>query len=148
MTRTGLLRFARFMIGTLIFAQLAVAAHACAKMLPTGDTSAVVLAADQPAQTATAPAAAPTDVVAPGCAGMVMDNPDAVSGALCAAHCQYGQQSDQASTLSVPAALLIALYVTPALPGPALPPRSAAGSMSALVAASPPHTILHCVFRI
>ena len=148
MTHNRLRWFARFMIGTLIFAQLAVSAHACAKMLPAGGASAVVMAANQPAQSTTAPAVAPTAVVAPGCAGMAMDNPDAVSGNLCAAHCQYGQQSDQASTLSVPAALMTALYLTPLVPEPALPPRSAASTLSALVAATPPHAILHCVLRI
>jgi len=45
-------------------------------------------------------------------------------------------------------ALLTALYTTtPALPGKA-PPRPTAATLSALVAASPPHAILHCVYRI
>ena len=40
------------------------------------------------------------------------------------------------------------LYTTtPALPGKA-PPRPTAATLSALVAASPPHAILHCVYRI
>ncbi len=147
MTRNLLRWFARVMIGTLIFSQLAVAAHACAKMLPAGGAAGMVMAADQPAQAVTALAVAHTDVVPPDCAGMAM-NTDAASGNLCAAHCQYGQQSDQASTLTVPAALLTALYITPLVPAPAPPPHSAAATLSALVAASPPHTILHCVYRI
>ena len=67
---------------------------------------------------------------------------------LCAEHCKQGRQGDQASTLTVPAALLKALYaIAPSLPGTA-PPRPAAAPLSALVAASPPHAILHCVYRI
>jgi len=67
---------------------------------------------------------------------------------LCAEHCHQGQQSDQAATLTVPAVLLSALYVTPLAPEPTAVPRPSADATSALVAASPPHTILHCCFRI
>jgi hypothetical protein len=73
---------------------------------------------------------------------------DPSSPNLCAEHCKYGQQSDHAPTLNVPAAVLTALYVTPPVPVVASPPRAAADTMSALVAAAPPHAIAHCVFRI
>ena len=81
------------------------------------------------------------------CADMVGAT-DTASGNLCAEHCKYGQQSDRASTLAVPAVLLSALYpMTPWAPETAPPPHPAAASLSALVAASPPHAILHCIFR-
>jgi len=73
---------------------------------------------------------------------------DPTSANLCTEHCKVGQQSDQAPTLNVPAAVLTTLYATPPVPEPAPPPRAAAATMSALVAASPPHAILHCVYRI
>ena len=67
---------------------------------------------------------------------------------LCAEHCHQGQQSDHTATLTVPAVLLTALYLTPLAPEPLAAPRPAADATSALVAASPPYTILHCCFRI
>ncbi len=81
------------------------------------------------------------------CAGMAgpMD-PEFAN--LCAEHCHHGQQSDRAATLTVPAALLTALYITPLAPEPAVAPRPAADTTSALAAASPPLAILHCCFRI
>ena len=97
--------------------------------------------------TATASAGAAMDTQMPGCDDMV-GAMDSESPNLCAEHCKQGNQSDQASTLTVPVALLTALYTTtPALPGKA-PPRPTAATLSALVAASPPHAILHCVYRI
>lgn len=135
MTR-GLLRIlARGLIGVLLLAQLAVAAYACPG-----------LAAKAP-DTAAASAAAALDAQMPGCDDMV-GAMDPESANLCAEHCKQGNQSDQASTLTVPVALLTALYTTtPALSGK-VPPRPAATTLSALVAASPPHAILHCVYRI
>lgn len=130
--KRGFLRgLARGLIGALLFAQLAVAAYACPGL----------------ARPDAAESAATVRTQMPDCDDMVgaMD-PDSAN--LCAEHCKQGQQSDQASTLTVPAALLNALYTTtPSSPGKS-PPCSAAATLSALVAASPPHTILHCVYRI
>lgn len=81
------------------------------------------------------------------CAGMAGPM-DPQFANLCAEHCHHGQQSDQVATLTVPAALLTALYITPLAPEPVVAPHPAAAGMSALVAASPPHTVLHCCFRI
>ncbi len=67
---------------------------------------------------------------------------------LCAEHCRHGQQSDQSVTLTVPAALLTALYITPLATEPAVRLRPAADTISALTAATPPLAILHCCFRI
>jgi len=83
---------------------------------------------------------------ATACAGMAGMDPELTN--LCAEHCRQGQQSDQAATLTVPAALLSALYTTPPAPEPVVAPRPAAAATSALAAASPPLAILHCCFRI
>jgi hypothetical protein len=80
--------------------------------------------------------------------GMAVGAMDPQNANLCAEHCKVGQQSDQASTLTVPAALLMALYFAPVMPTPTAGPHPAAATPSALVAASPPHAILHCCFRI
>ena len=81
------------------------------------------------------------------CAGMASAMDPAFAN-LCAEHCHQGQQSDQAATLTVPAAMLTALYITPPAPEPFVTPRLAAAAMSALAAASAPLAILHCCFRI
>ena len=135
MTRGFLRGLARGLISVLLLAQLAVAAYACPG-----------LAAKAPAA-AMASADGAMDARMPDCDDMV-GAMDPESANLCAEHCKRGQQSDHASTLTVPVAMLTALYTTtPAMPGKA-PPRPAAATLSALVAASPPHAILHCVYRI
>lgn len=133
MTRSWLRTVARGLVGVLLFAQMAIAAYACPAV---SSTMAVEMRT-------------PTTVAAPmpDCAAMA-GAMDPTSANLCAEHCKYGQQSDQASTLTVPAVLLNVLYTTPLVTEPGLPPRAAAASPSALVAACPPHTILHCVYRI
>ena len=147
MTR-GLRRaVARGLIGVLLLAQFAIAAYACPKLATAPMAQMAMPAVDTPradsggAATDKAPAAS---AVCNGMAGAM----DPAAPNLCADHCKYGQQSDQASTLTVPAVLLTALYATPSVPLTAPPSRPAAGLASALVAASPPHAILHCVYRI
>ncbi len=138
MTRAFLRKVAAGLAGVLIYAQLAIAAYACPALAP-----AVTEQAGQAA-------AAPATLMA-----MPMVHCDDMAGALdpaspnlCAEHCKYGQQSDKPATLHVPAALLTALYATrPAAITPS-PSRPAAATLSALVAASPPHAIAHCVYRI
>ncbi len=127
MKRSFVRGLARCLASVLFLAQMTVAAYACP-----GLASAIA-------------AGAPMAQM-PDCSDMAgaMD-PDAAN--LCAEHCKYGQQSDHASTPTVPAVILNALYTTPAVPPTPLP-RSAAALTGAPVAASPPHTILHCVFRI
>jgi hypothetical protein len=148
MTR-GLVRMvARGLIGLLLFSQLAIAAYACPALsagLAGGLSTEMSMGQDAVAATDGS-----LDSAVQGgapCADMVGAT-DAASGNLCAEHCKYGQQSDHASTLTVPAVLLTAIYpMTPWVPEAASPPRPAAASLSALVAASPPHAILHCVSR-
>lgn len=144
MSRRFLRSICRMLIGVVLLAQMAVSAYACpglaASKMQMSPSAAV--ASDQPGVSGSA-------------AVQAMPNCDDMAGAmdpsfanLCAEHCHQGQQSDQAATLTVPAALLSALYVTPLAPEPAAAPRPAADATSALVAASPPHAILHCCFRI
>lgn len=135
MTRGFLRGLARGLVGVLLFAQLAVAAYACPAL--NGKSPATAMASSGEAM----------DSQMPGCDDMV-GAMDPESANLCAEHCKQGKQSDQAPTLTVPVAMLTALYTTtPSPPGKA-PPRPAAATLSALVAASPPHAILHCVYRI
>ena len=73
---------------------------------------------------------------------------DSASPNLCGEHCKVGQQSDQASAIHVPAPLLALRYVIPPAPPVPSPARPASAELiSALVAAAPPHAILHCVLR-
>ena len=146
MTAKRLRWLARLLIGTLLFSQLAVAAHACSKLLPFGEPISRASMAELPPQGSAVPAET-TDAEMSDCAGMAQD-PDDPTGSVCVEHCLYGQQSDRTSTINVPAVLLTALYVIPSVREIAVSRRSAAGTLDALVAASPPHTVLHCVYRI
>lgn len=143
MRRSFVRRIARALVGVVLLAQLSIAAYACPGLSSALQASAVGTPMFERADTA---ASGMADQ-APACDDMV-GAMDPTSANLCAEHCKYGQQSDQASTVNVPAAALVALYATPAVPALVPPPRPAAASMSALVAASPPHAILHCVYRI
>ncbi len=139
MTRSFLRGLARGLIGVLLVAQLAVAAYACPGLAAKAPDTAMASAGATMLATMHAPM--------PGCEDMV-GALDPEQANLCAEHCKQGQQSDQAPTLTVPVAMLTALYpTTPALPGKASP-RPTAGTLSARVAASPPHAVLHCVYRI
>ena len=131
MTRRFLRMLCRLLAGVVLLAQLAVSAYACPGLA----------AAETPPPAAVAQAMV-------NCDDMAAEPMDSVFANLCAAHCQQGQQSDQAPTLTVPVVLLTALYIKPSAPEPSLAPRPAAALTSALVAASAPRTVLHCCFRI
>src|SRR5438552_19186798 len=74
---------------------------------------------------------------------------DQASPNLCVEHCHTGQQSaDQVAAPAVSPALLTSLYTLSPTPQPAWPSGPPAASLSALVAASPPHAILHCCLRV
>lgn len=77
-----------------------------------------------------------------------MDQPDRDNPNLCAEHSHFGQQSDQTQTPTVPAVLLASLYVVSTVPELTVPTWPATASADLLAAASPPHAILHCCFRI
>jgi len=151
MTRQFLRSVAGILIGVLLFAQMAVAAYACPGLSLSANTQMramelVKISSDDVAMSAATNQAAPCESMGEDTA---MGSLDLQSPNLCAEHCKFGQQSDQASTLTVPAALLMALYFAPLVPNltAELSPVAAA-TPSALVAASPPHAILHCCFRI
>ncbi|MFZ2651932.1 MAG: hypothetical protein WA210_17685 [Burkholderiaceae bacterium] len=133
MTRSLLRSVARGLVGVLLFAQMAIASYACP-----GLGAALSLS------TPMAPLGQSPDDAGPGSAGAM----DPASPNLCAEHCRYGQQSDQVPSITLPGVTLTALYVTTLVPVAAVAPRRAAASVDALVAASRPHTILHCVYRI
>ena len=147
MTRSFLRTVARGLVGVLLMAQIAIAAYAC-PALASGASGNLQM----PAQNASPDERGQADggmAMAPSSGSDDMVGAmDPSSPNLCAEHCKQGQQSDKAPTLNAPAAVLTALYATPLVPELASPPRPSAASLSALVAASPPHTILHCVYRI
>ena len=149
MTRHFLREGCRALIGVLLFAQLAVAAYACPALLPAARMKALTESTAVTAEIAVIdgnPAGAALPVQqAMDCSDMAGPM-DAQFANLCAEHCHHGQQSDQAATLNVPAALLTALYATPSAAEPSA--RLAAAEPSALAAASPPLAVLHCCFRI
>ena len=137
MKRSLLRRVAQCLAGVLLLAQLAIASYACP-----GVAAALAAGAPQPAASVVQAMA----VAMPDCsqmAGML----DPGSPNLCAEHCKYGQQSDQAPTLVVPAGLMTVLYITPPAPLLALP-GAATATGDARLAAPPPHALLHCVLRV
>lgn len=143
MTRHFLRSICKMLIGVVVLVQMAVAAYACpaltAAKMQMSPAAAVAGALADTADTTVQPMANCEDMV-----GAV----DPSFANLCAEHCHHGQQSDQVATLTVPAALLNALYITPAAPEPSAVPRPAAEATSARAAASAPLAILHCCFRI
>ena len=144
MNHRFLRRVARVVVGAVLLAQWAVSAYACPG-LPSS-AAAMTLPAVGSMDADTALDAAAVQQVVP-CEDM-MGAMDPSFANLCAAHCQQGQQSDHAASLTVPAALLTALYATLPAPDISIAPRPAADTASARAAAEPPHAILHCCFRI
>lgn len=112
----------QFMAAVLLCTQLAVSAFAC------------------PGPQAMSP------VAMPGCPDMAGDT--STPSALCAAHCQQGQQSDQAQVPAVPAVVLARSYTLPAPVEAGVPTQRFTALHSAIAPADPPHAILHCSFRI
>ena len=129
----------RLFVGVLLYAQLAVAAHACP------GPAAMALAMRDGMAMNHAPAA--SHEAMPGCDSMPALG-DTGSANLCAEHCHQGQQSDQVQSAAVPPVVFTSLYPLPLPPQLAPPRRPAAFSADALAAAPPPHAILHCCFRI
>ena len=147
MTRSFLRAVARGLIGVVLMTQMIISAYSCPAMsLPSAATMQMSVAIASTAEGGTANADI-TMAQMSNCEDMA-GAMDTSSPNLCAEHCKYGQQSDHAPTLNAPAVALTALYATPLAPVMAPPPRPAAATLSALVAASPPHAILHCVHRI
>ena len=139
-------------IAAILFAQFTIAAHACpVMMLPSGQAGPVA-AGDAASDSLPGGASAVLDVnealvdSAP-CSHMTSSN-ELGSSNLCAEHCNYGQQSDQNQTLTVPALAMISLYLVQPPPDSMLPAWRASASTDPHLVASPPHSILHCCFLI
>ena len=147
MTRQFLRTICRALIGVVLLAQMAIAAYACPGVARSG-----AMAMQMQMQMQMSPGTAPNADVADAspamdCEGMTRPM-DSDFANLCTEHCHHGQQSDQASTLTVPAVLLTALYATSPAPVPGASPGHAVEAASDRVAAAPPHTLLHCCLRI
>ena len=126
----------RLLIGVLLFAQLAVASHACPGPMGMGPVASV------------GPTAAAVDAAAlpPGCEAMDRDGAN-----LCAEHCRLGQQSvDTAGAPALSLGIPTLLYSLPLEPRHSLGSGRSFPAPGARLAAAPepPHAILHCVFRI
>lgn len=153
MTRAFKRSVCRMLIGVLLFAQFAVAAHACenlASRVQAGRGSETVASRGSSAAAATPDAARmESDQGVPsGCDDMA-GTQGAIPGNVCTEHCRYGQQTfDPGQLPSVSPALLAVLYVLPAAIPVDSSRRMPAGVRAASVAASPPHAILHCCLRI
>jgi len=152
MKRAVLRAVCRIIIGILVAAQLSVAAYACAGLSMARPGTQVDLVGVMMAVAGdTTPVAGMAALL---CCQDAETAGESINSNLCHAHCRFGQQGDQASTVSVPAATLLLL---PGLPwqwsgaisaSPPLPsPRAAAARLGGIVAAAPCHAILHCVRR-
>ena len=137
----------RLLIGVLLFAQFAVASYACPSLMVSAAEvggkagMAMAVTASSEASAAATPASMP-----PGC-----DQIDPEAANLCAEHCRFGHQSvDTAPAPIAHVAIPTLLYPLPLEPQQLLGSGRAFPALDAsLVAAlSPPHAILHCVFRI
>jgi len=137
----------RLLIGVLLFAQFAVAGYACPGLsgmssMAKGEEVMMMGAEATPE----AGVAAKATEMAPGC-----DQMDQDAANLCLEHCRHGQQSaDTAPVPVVLAAIPTLLYSLPLEPAPLLGSGRPAPAVDVSLAAAPPppHTILHCVFRI
>ncbi len=155
MTRRLKRLLCRLLVGILLFTQMAIAAYACPQLSPTGfsQPSAAPAMASMGKQAGPNRATAGSATMTPAadmprcCDGM--GRSDSSNPNLCAGHCQFGQQSAQTQAPTMPAALLTSSSYT-IFPAPELtvPTWPAAASAGILAAASPPHAILHCCFRI
>ena len=131
MTRRLRRFFCRLLLCTLLFSQWAVASYVCPG-LPSAQEAAPASAA-----------AAMADCE--DMAGM----PDPASPKLCVDHCQQGHQSvDRADPPVLAVALLASVYPLPIAIAGHREQAAPAARRGEPVAASPPHEILHCCFRI
>lgn len=123
---------ARLLVGVLLFAQMAVAAYACPVMLNGS--------ANRPGDVAVVHSGG----MEAGLGGMDSDLPN-----LCFGHCQFGHQNtDSTSSPTPPVAMLTSLYTLPSLEQSGALARPLATASGPPSLADPPHSILHCCFRL
>jgi hypothetical protein len=129
-TRSFRQMICRLLIGTLLFAQLAVAAYACP-----GTSSMAAARAGGSSDAGMAMPCADMDTAAPN---------------LCAEHCRHGQQAADHSPVLMPMPALFSLLY--ALPSAVSIDEDAASTLAsprvASTRAAPPLAILHCRWRI
>lgn len=136
------------MVGVLVFAQSSIAAYACPAMSGSAQdamsSASAVESVGEAKSTDAMPAAVDSTV-----SSSAPEQMDPSSPAMCAAHCDYGNQSaDHASAPTIQAALLTTLYTLPGLTVPIGRARPLFDQPSPQAASSPPLAILHCCFRI
>jgi hypothetical protein len=124
----------KLLVGAMLFAQMAIAAHACGGLsFAPADADVTAAAQDMP----------------PDCE-MLQSN-DANKGNLCVEHCRFGQQSaDTALPPAVTAAVPVLLYALPQLDIASGPPIARAMRVRTVATAPPEpvHAVAHCVWRI
>lgn len=137
MKRQLLKTIGRALIGVLIFAQMAIAAYACPTLL---SSAATTMEMSSGSEALREPSGNPQQAGAQVAeCGDMAGAADTSSPNLCAEHCRTSQQSDHASTLTVPFVLLTTLLITPYATDVAMRPRPAAAASSALASVDPPH---------
>ena len=137
---------ARLLVGVMVLAQMAVAAHACTGLSgfevsgardSGGWQSAIGFDATGAATTASADCDARHDLL------------DSAQPNLCVAHCQFGQQNSGGNPVpDIPAALSVSPYlrVKPVMPGWLV--RASMVQHDPPLVVDQPHAIQHCCFRI
>ena len=145
----------RLLVGTVVFAQLATAAYACASLsqvatAPVIDPQVVAAAIYATPLNGDGRSVDPGSDVSRNDCGVAGGNMAASTFSnVCHAHCQSAQQRvDTTSAASVPVALLASSY-----PLPSLYDRPAQRGFPVTFedppsAADPPHAILHCCWRL
>ena len=133
LTRTARTWWARLLIASLLFLQLASAAYACA------------MHSTPPVNTAMAGMPCAQAMAGGDMATMDPDQPG-----LCHEHCKGGSQTiEPAATVALTVPVMVELFVVAA---PVAPAGAASGRQAGQVerdsAPPPPHTILHCCLRI
>ena len=132
---------ARLLLGTLLFAQFAVAAYACPLMAPASQQQYGAPAAMGEAS-AFAAAFADSKLFDAGPL-------DAAQPGLCMAHGQFGQQNaDANSAPGVPTAMWYAAYPLETAYPAAVSGLERPIETGFVVSKDPPHAILHCCYRI
>jgi len=148
MTRASRRGISGVLAGLLLFAQMAVAAYACPGMSP---GAAARASEPLPASgTADASRSRPAGEKTGPMADMSCDceQPDRDAANLCAEHCRYGNQNAESPKAPSIPPLLLTGHVTLPVPDARNLFSPSPGLPRFIPAASPPHAILHCCFRI
>jgi predicted nucleic acid-binding Zn ribbon protein len=144
---------ARLLIAVFVFAQMATAAHACVSLaLDAASVSAgrgTTVASSMPPGRTGQLIAAVENAVGPHCGAPVCNAAAPVVSNVCDAHCQSEQQRvDASSSITVPAAIMTTSYLLPPLDRGTVQRGLDQTWLSPADAALPPHSILHCCFRL